>query len=177
MTGYLTRRHHALLKACGRLALLFVLALAVAGPAAGGPEHELRQNVISVIKNQLAAFQRDDGKAAFAYASPDVQDQFGSPEAYLDKFAHAYKAVYRPKHVTFLNLAYSRGRLVQRALVVGPDGGAVVALFPMVRMADGSWRVDGCVLVPATGKSAEGDPDPFALLDTPRTVEVAAVPE
>jgi len=171
------RRHRPLLKGCQRLALFFVLALLVAGPAAGGPEHELRQNVITVIKDQLAAFQRDDGKAAFAYASPDVQDQFGTPEAYLAKFAVSYKAVYRPKHVTFLNLAYSRGRLVQRVLVVAPDGGAVVALFPMVQMADGTWRIDGLVLLPATGKSAEADPEPFAMLDALPGREVAAVPE
>jgi len=176
MIGRFLRRHRALSKACQRLVLFFVLAIVVAGPAAGGPEHELRQNVISVIQDQLAAFQRDDGKTAFSYASPDVQDQFGSADAYLAKFAAAYKAIYRPKHVTFLNLAYSRGRLVQRALVVGPDGGAVVALFPMVQMPDGSWRVDGCVLVPATGKSAEGDPEPFALLDGPSSPASAAIP-
>jgi len=177
MIGRYLRRHRALMKACQRLALFFVIALVVAGPAAGGPEHELRQNVITVIKDQLAAFQRDDGKTAFAYASPDVQDQFGTPEAYLAQFAASYKAVYRPKHVTFLNLAISRGRLVQRVLVVGPDGTAVVALFPMVQMGDGTWRVDGCVLVPAGGKSAEADPEPFALLDALSPREVAAVPE
>lgn len=177
MIGRFLRRHCAFLRACQRLALFFVLALVVAGPAAGGPEHELRQSVVSVIKDQLAAFRRDDGKAAFGFASPDVQDQFGTPEAYLAKFAAAYKAVYRPKHVTFLNLAYSRGRLVQRVLVVGPDGGAVVALFPMVQMPDGSWRVDGCVLVPATGKSAEADPEPFAALEAPAGQEIAAIPQ
>lgn len=177
MIGRFLRRHCALFRACQRLVLFFVLALVVAGPAAGGPEHELRQSVVSVIKDQLAAFQRDDGKAAFAFASPDVQDQFGTPEAYLAKFAAAYEAVYRPKHVTFLNLAYSRGRLVQRVLVVGPDGGAVVALFPMVQMPDGSWRVDGCVLVPATGKSAGGDAEPFAALEAPAGLEIAAIPQ
>jgi hypothetical protein len=177
MIGRFFRRHDALLKAFQRLALFFVLALVIAGPAAGGPEHELRQNIITVIKDQLAAFQRDDGKTAFAYASPDVQDQFGTPEAYLAQFAVSYKAVYRPRHVTFLNLAYSRGRLVQRVLVVGPDGSAMVALFPMMQMTDGTWRVDGVVLVPANGKSAEGDPEPFAKLDAHPAREVATLPE
>lgn len=131
------------------------MVLSVAGPAISGPEHELRRSVIAVIKGQIEAFQRDDGEKAFSYASPDVQDQFGTAEAYLLKFSSAYKAVYRPRSVTFLNLAASRGRLVQRVLLLGPDGNAVIALFPMVRMDDGSWRVDGCVLVPATGKQAD----------------------
>jgi hypothetical protein len=155
-------------------AVFFVLALMMAGPAAGGPEHELRQGIINVIRDQLAAFQRDDGRAAFAYTSPDMQDQFGSADAYLAKIAAAYKAVYRPKSVIFLNLAYSRGRLVQRVLLVGPDGGPVVALFPMIRMDDGSWRIDGCVLVPATGKSASTEPpEPAPFPDTAEIAQVA----
>jgi len=142
-------------RAAQRIFLIYLLVLNVAGPALSGPEHDLRRSVISVIKSQMEAFQRDDGNKAFSFASPDVQDQFGTPDAYLLKFSSAYKAVYRPQSVTFLNLAASRGRLVQRVLLLGPDGNAVVALFPMVQMDDGSWRVDGCVLVPATGKQAD----------------------
>ncbi len=134
--------------------VFILLAVVLAGPALSGPEHELRRAVIDVIKNQMAAFQRDDGETAFSYASPGVQSQFVTAEAYLARFAATYKPVYRPKSVIFLNLAFSRGRLVQRVLLQGPDSRAVVALFPMVQLADGSWRIDGCVLVPATGKQA-----------------------
>ena len=74
----------------------------------------------------------------------------------------------------FLNLAFSRGRLVQRVLLQGPDSIAVVALFPMMQMNDGSWRVDGCVLVPAIGKSVSTQPD--VPLPTPaRMPEIAAL--
>ena len=48
-------------------------------------------------------------------------------------------------------------------LLLGPDGNAVIALFPMVQMDDGTWRMDGCVLVPATGKRAESDKNPEYL--------------
>ncbi len=147
------------------IALFVLLPLITAGPATAGAGRELRNDVIGVIKSQMEAFQRDDGKEAFALTSPDVQEQFGTPDAYLSKYSTSYKAVYRPRSVTFLNLAFSRGRLVQRVLLQGPDGGAVVALFPMVRMDDGTWRIDGCVLVPATGKRAETEPklDPETL--------------
>ena len=140
---------------------LFPWSLLVRPLRGGG--RELRNDVIGVIKSQIEAFQRDDGQAAFAFASPCVQDQFGTPEAFLSKFSTTYKAVYRPRSVTFLNLAFSRGRLVQRVLLLGPEGRAVVALFPMVRMSDGSWRIDGCVLVPATGKRAETKNQPEPL--------------
>lgn len=141
------------------IALFVLLPLVTAtGASAAGPGRELRNDVIGVIKDQMAAFKRDDGPSAFAFASPDVQDQFGSAEAYLSKYSTTYKAVYRPRSVTFLNLAFSRGRLVQRVLLLGPEGRAVVALFPMVRMNDGTWRIDGCVLVPATGIRADNKP-------------------
>ena len=146
----------------------------IAGPASGGPEHELRRNVIAVIKSQIAAFHRDDGDMAFSYASPEVQSHFGTADSFLARFAATYKSVYRPKYVTFLNLAFSRGRLVQRVLLQGPDSIAVVALFPMMQMNDGSWRVDGCVLVPATGKSVSTQPD--VPLPTPaRAPKIAAL--
>lgn len=142
-----------------RLGAIVVAALLIAGPASAGPEHELRRSVIAVIKSQIAAFQRDDGEMAFSYASPGVQSQFGTADAFLARFAATYKPVYRPKSVIFLNLAFARGRLVQRVLLQGPDSIAVVALFPMMQMNDGSWRVDGCVLVPATGKIVSTEPD------------------
>ena len=157
-----------------RLGAIVVAALLIAGPASGGPEHELRRNVIAVIKSQIAAFQRDDRDMAFSYASPEVQSQFGTADAFLARFAATYKPVYQPKSVIFLNLAFSRGRLVQRVLLHGPDSIAVVALFPMMQMNDGSWRVDGCVLIPATGKSVSTQPD--VPLPTPaRAPEIAAL--
>jgi len=142
-----------------RSAALFALLPLVGASAASaaGTGRELRIDVIGVLKNQIEAFRRDDGQAAFSFASPDVQDQYGSAKSFLNQFSTAYKAVYRSQSVTFLNLAYSRGRLVQRVLLLGPDGNAVIALFPMVQMDDGTWRMDGCVLVPATGRRVEND--------------------
>ena len=152
------------LSAIRSAALFALLPLIGAGSAgAAGTGRELRNDVIGVLKSQIEAFRRDDGQTAFSFASPDVQDQYGTANSYLRKFSTAYKAVYRPQSVTFLNLAYSRGRLVQRVLLLGPDGNAVIALFPMVQMDDGTWRMDGCVLVPATGKRAASDKTPERL--------------
>jgi len=148
-----------------RSATLFALLPFLGAGAAGaaGAGRDLRNDVIGVLKSQIEAFRRDDGQTAFSFASPDVQDQYGTAATFLNRFSTAYKAVYRPQSVTFLNLAYSRGRLVQRVLLLGPDGNAVIALFPMVQMIDGTWRMDGCVLVPATGKRAESDKKPELL--------------
>ncbi len=163
MTGPSNRATRWILGKLRCAALFFLIPVITSGQAVAGAGRELRNDVIGVIKSQIEAFQRDDGQAAFAFASPDLQDQFGTPDAFLSKFSTTYKAVTRPRSITFLNLAFSRGRLVQRVLLLGPDGRAVVALFPMVRMNDGTWRIDGVVLVPATGKRAgtESRPEPL----------------
>ena len=62
---------------------------------------------------------------------------------------------------------------MQRVLIEGPDRRVVVALFPMIQLKDGSWRIDGCVLVPASGKSASNPEDP-PFSSGPK--ELAAVP-
>ena len=39
------------------------------------------------------------------------------------------------------------GAPAQRVLVVGPDGVPVIAVYPMQRMPDGSWLINGCYLL------------------------------
>jgi hypothetical protein len=57
-----------------------------------------------------------------------------------------YPPVYRPREIEFRDLVEQGGRLTQRVLLVGPDGGVVIAHYFMQRQPDGSWRIDGCVL-------------------------------
>ena len=47
------------------IALFVLLPLITAGPATAGAGRGLRNDVIGVIKSQMEAFQRDDGKEAF----------------------------------------------------------------------------------------------------------------
>ncbi|EWY36476.1 hypothetical protein N825_26535 [Skermanella stibiiresistens SB22] len=110
--------------------------------------------MVAVIQGQLDAFQRDDADAAFGYASPMIQGMFGSPATFIGMVRQGYPPVYRPRGVDFLDLAVVDGRLTQRVLLVGPDGAAVVALYFMERQPDGAWRIDGCVLLEAPGRSA-----------------------
>jgi hypothetical protein len=110
--------------------------------------------IVAVIQGQLDAFRRDDADAAFGYASPMIQGMFGSPTTFIGMVRQGYPPVYRPRGVDFLDLAVVDGRLTQRVLLVGPDGAAVVALYFMERQPDGAWRIDGCVLLEAPGRSA-----------------------
>jgi hypothetical protein len=134
-------------------ALLFVLAglLPLAAPAAdanvsAGDMAEIR----GVIHRQIDAFRRDDAHAAFALVSPNVQKAFGTPERFLDTVRMAYRAVYRPTGVAFLELVVMSGEVVQPVQVVDRGGAIWVAYYAMQRQRDGSWRTNGCHLVPPT---------------------------
>lgn len=105
-----------------------------------------RQAILAVIGRQLDAFRRDDGSAAFAFASPAIQALFHDPDNFMRMVRGGYQPVYRPREVEFRDLVMLDGRLTQRVLLVGPDGEVVVAHYLMQRQPDGSWRIDGCIL-------------------------------
>ena len=134
-------------------AIALVLVLLLPGFAAQADEAR-RAGILEIIGAQLEAFQRDDAPAAFAFASPDIQAMFGTPDKFLKMVAEAYQPVYRPRALTYLDLIEKNGRHVQRVLFTVPDGKQVLALYMMARQPDGPWRIAGCVLVDSTGQAA-----------------------
>lgn len=124
---------------------LFAAGLAWAQPAelSEGDRAAIRE----VIRRQLDAFRREDGQAAFSYASPEIQRQFGTPEAFMRMVKHGYPHVYEAREADFRELAMAGGQPTQAVLVVGADGSTAMALYRMERQPDGSWRIDGCFLI------------------------------
>ncbi len=106
-----------------------------------------RQAIQQVIASQIAAFQRDDAAGAFGFASPTIQTMFGTPEHFIAMVQSGYRPVYRPRSMRFSELVGDSDHPVQLLDLVGPDGEAVTAAYEMVQMPDGSWRINGCVLL------------------------------
>ncbi|HZT19518.1 MAG TPA: DUF4864 domain-containing protein [Dongiaceae bacterium] len=133
--------------------VLAVLLLSALGGAAWagdpGPGPQDAAAIRAVISDQLGAFRRDDGTAAFADASPAIQGIFGDPETFMRMVRTAYQPVYRASGVEFRGLAVVGGRLIQQVYMVGPDGVAVLADYEMQRQPDGSWRINGCSIARA----------------------------
>ena len=100
-----------------------------------------------VIHRQIDAFRRDDAHGAFALVSPGVQQAFGTHERFLDTVRMAYRAVYRPSALSFLELVVMSGDVVQPVQVTDRSGAVWVAYYAMQRQRDGSWRTNGCHLV------------------------------
>jgi len=138
------RRGWSLLPGILAMTLLLAPAQAREGTAPAGAK---RQAIVAVISAQLAAFRRDDGAGAFAYASPTIRRKFGTAESFMAMVRSGYRAVYSPAEVAFLETKVERGMTVQLVRLLGPDGRSVVAAYEMQRQPDGSWRINGVFLL------------------------------
>ncbi len=112
------------------------------------------QAIEQVITSQVDAFRHDASDAAFSYASPNIQSMFGNATQFMGMVRRAYPPVYRPRSFKFEQLVTINGRIVQRVMLVGPDGAEALALYTMEREQDGTWRIDGCSLVKPEGADA-----------------------
>jgi hypothetical protein len=126
------------------LTLLGSFAVRAEGRVTGDDLFEIR----AVIQRQIDAFRRDDARGAFALASPGVQQAFGTPQRFLDTVRMAYRPVYRPARVSFLEPTLLSGEVVQQVQIIDRAGGVWLAYYSMQQQRDGSWRTNGCHLAP-----------------------------
>lgn len=111
-------------------------------PLPEGEERQLRE----VIQAQLDAFQRDDGAAAFALATPGIRATFGDADTFMAMVKTSYAVVYRPKTVAFGAAMLVDGVVVQPVRLTDNEGRAWLALYPMEKQPGGEWRTAGCQL-------------------------------
>ncbi|HZT61811.1 MAG TPA: DUF4864 domain-containing protein [Burkholderiales bacterium] len=128
------------------IATALVLALAPALAGAQAVSDADARAVRQVIEAQLAAFRRDDAPRAFSYATPGVRDSFGTPEKFMAMVREQYAVVYRPRSVSFEEPVIVGEDLVQPVRMTDGYGHAWMAIYPMARQPDGSWRINGCHL-------------------------------
>ena len=133
---------HRLLALLGLLVGLAVLPVQ-AQPSVSDAD---RTAIRAIIQSQVEAFRRDDGEAAFGYASPDIRRMFGTSDVFMDMVRQGYQPVYRPRVFDFREIVDLHGQVTQKVHVIGPDGRPVTAFYPMTRLPDGTWRINGCYL-------------------------------
>jgi hypothetical protein len=131
-------------------ALLLSLALLLPAAAVAAAERITSDDaaeIRAVIHQQIAAFKRDDAQGAFALVSPAVRRSFRSADRFLNVVRMAYRAVYRPAQVAFLEMIILGGDVVQQVQLVDRAGKTWLAYYAMQRQSDGSWKTNGCHLV------------------------------
>lgn len=108
-----------------------------------------------IITSQLNAFSADDGASAYAFAAPNIQRLFPSPEIFLSMVKKGYAPVYRRQSYAFGKVGNEMGgQLTQHVTIIDANGKAWTALYAMERQPDGSWKISGCSLVEAPGADA-----------------------
>ena len=139
-----------------RLVIAFLLTLMLAAPArAQSPSAADQAEFQRVISQQIAAFRADNDEAAYGFAAPSIKRLFPSPDIFMRMVRQGYRPVYRPRSFRFGEVALDPlGRPTQRVTIVGPDGRIYEALYSMERQPDGSWRIDGCMLLESPGADA-----------------------
>lgn len=135
-------------------ALLMMLALstspfsALADDVGTADAAEFQQ----IISGQIAAFNADDGPAAYAFAAPLIQQIFPTPDVFMTMVKKGYQPVYRQKSYAFSKVTTDNaGRPNQHVTIVDMNGKTWTAVYALERQPDGSWKISGCMLVEASG--------------------------
>lgn len=119
----------------------FLLALTIS-MALAGPARADDAAVRAVISAQIEAFQAGDVTRAYGYASPFIQQKFGTPEIFGTMVREGYPMVWNPSEVTFLEIKEIGGRLWQNVLVRDASGADYIVEYEMVE-GDLGWTING----------------------------------
>lgn len=107
-------------------------------------------SIPDVISDQLAAFASDDAAAAYAHASPAIQAQFPTPEAFVEMVRSAYPMIWRHEKVLFLQTAGSGSLMFQEVTFIDATGTNHNFYYQMIKLED-VWRINGVFAHPQTG--------------------------
>jgi Domain of unknown function (DUF4864) len=128
------------------LVLLALLLIGSAGIATAAEDIAAAQ---SIIRSQEEALGRDDAAAAYAFASPGIQQRFHDPETFMSMVRNGYTPVYRHRSFEFGEAKVSNGTISQEVHIIDANGAAWEALYTLEPQPDGSLRISGCVLTKA----------------------------
>jgi hypothetical protein len=110
-------------------------------------------DIEATIQGQFDAFLERDVGEAWAFASPNIQRLFGSPENFGRMVETGYPMVWTPGRVDFLDLQTFGGLLVQRVEVIDRAGTAHYLGYQMIETEAG-WRINGVQILRAPGVGA-----------------------
>jgi hypothetical protein len=102
-----------------------------------------------IIQDQIEAFKRDDAVRAFSYATPALQNMFGSQERFMAMVKEGYKPVYRPRSYTMGEFKDTPDGTSLSVQIQDLEGMDWVAIYTLEQQPNGTWRISGCYLAKA----------------------------
>ena len=103
----------------------------------------------ATISAQLEAFDDDDFERAFSYASPRIQQIFGSTANFASMVQRGYPMVWRKTSVRFLDLTRSGAGYEQVVQIKDAQGVIHFLQYEMIQI-DQNWRINGVALLRAS---------------------------
>jgi hypothetical protein len=101
----------------------------------------------SIIRAQIEAFLEDDADTAYSFASPAIRAKFPDKQIFLEMVKRSYQHLYRPGHFAFGRSKVVGEEVIQEVLISGSDGKDWTAIYDLVRDPDGSYKVNGVIMV------------------------------
>lgn len=112
-----------------------------------------RSAIRGIIQDQIEAFKRDDAGRAYSYASPTLQNRFGSQERFMAMVKEGYTPVYRPRSYTMGEFKDTPDGTSLAVQIQDQEGVDWVAIYTLEQQPDGTWRISGCYLAKAPGQA------------------------
>ena len=135
-----------------RMLKLVVLGVIMNGLTLGAVQAQ-GADIQSTIGNQIEAFQADDFETAFDFASPNLQQLFGSSENFRSMVTRGYPMVWKPAEVRYLELAEVGGSFFQKVLIKDQEGIVHILGYRMLE-TDMGWKINGVQLLSKPDVSA-----------------------
>jgi Domain of unknown function (DUF4864) len=133
--------------------VIIALFTLIAGPAIAGEAANTEPQ--KTIQSQIEAFRAGDDARAYSFAAPTIQSYFPTVESFMAMVKGGYSPVWQPQHFQFGKYKeVGDGQVAQEVEIIAKDGSSWVALYSLMRMADGSWKITGVQLLKGDGGSA-----------------------
>lgn len=134
--------------------LACIVLIALARPSNGQQTFgaDETEEIRKIIRAQLAAFPKGDAHTAFSFASPAIQDLFGTADGFMEMVRKNYRTIFDANQVFFRDIIIGPSGPIQPVSVIDSQGRSVLANYLMQRQANGGWKINGVTVSPITGQ-------------------------
>jgi hypothetical protein len=107
----------------------------------------------ALIQRQLDAFEHGDAPAAYALAAPSIKVIFPNSGVFMEMVRSKYAPVYHHHSAEFGPFKVDGDDASQDLTIVDDDNQVWTAVYKLARQPDGSWLINGCLLIKSEAKS------------------------
>ncbi len=116
-----------------------------AGPAIARQAGSLEARAI--IQRQLDAFKQNDADSAFALASPGLRETYANPHNFMESVRSGETPFFTRRMIEYHDFVAAGDVAAQSVVLVDDDSYVWTVVYKLSRQPDGSWLIDGVVLV------------------------------